>query len=239
MWTNNGKFEVPYARDLKPYRQTLVDAFNTHEELTYFEPGYLSELNFYNSGKYGSIAPEEQLKREKLSDKFALSWSEGKDSAGTNFITAWLNNKPVIKFEYGVTNAMFGRGSVYFTINNIFDEKNALKYREEIFAYMKSSGYFKSIKAHHSYYWLKLGLYVTKDDAYDLHKKRLTKTGNMEVWEGDGNYVAIFGPTGLVAYAKRTSTGKIPKFSMVSDHFKDQQLVAQIFALIENQAKRK
>ena len=237
-WTHDGKFVMPYGQDLMAHRQTVLDAFATHREFQEFNAGDLNKIHFYDSDY--SIQPEEAIQRVKASERSNVAWSKGylqgskKDTYHSRdlVLTAWLENKPIIRFSYTKTQAAFGQKSWSINVDKIFDMKAAMKYSHEIYGYLKNEGYIPG-KLGYGSEWLSLGYLRTKNEVSFLRKKEVLKSGKMSVWLGDNNRVAIFGPDGLIAHARLTKTGKI---TAVSPHYKysgEEQLIGQIFALAE------
>lgn len=235
-WSKNGKFEVPYSVDLKPHRQTIIDAFAEHHELYEFSVGDLAALEIYEVNSH--ITPVEQIQRKKSSERSSLSWSIGDDTSSNRYFQAWLDNKPVMRLKYGSSKRAFGKSTNYVTVDRMYDINLAAKYSQEIYGFMQSQGMLRYVDGYGSE-WFRMGfLKIRSGPLHFLHKVQLARHGTMSVWTGDDNRVGLFGPNGMIAHAKVLKGGRISSVSPHHSYDGDMTTLQQVFALAEKKLSK-
>ena len=215
LYTDKKKVWFPDAAKFVKYQAPLAELAKKY--LGGFEPWELNSAGVYGHSSYsgGNWFTENTASRKKDG---AIEWSDQVHVEGEMYV-AWFKNKPILRAYTEASKGMYGRGgNAYIREFKVYDWPIVLKYATDIMHYAAKHMYQSD-----SYHWQPLG-YITTNrrgggTVINVGEKQIGKVGDYAVKSsGDGKYIGIFGPMGMIAYGiYRKGTGAIENVQEVGE----------------------
>ena len=215
LYTDKKKVWFPDAAKFIKYQAPLAELAEKY--LYGFEPWELNAAGVYSHSSYrgDNWFTEKTASRRKDG---AIEWTDQSHVEGEMYV-AWYKGKPILRAYTEASKGMYGKGgNAYIRDFKVYDWPVVLKYAKDIMHYVVKSMYQSS-----SYHWQPLGYITTArrggGDLINVGEKEIGKVGDYSAKSsGDGKYVGIFGPDGMIAYGVlRKGTGAIDNIQTVGE----------------------